>query len=250
MKLSFWSTLLPVLVCAASTLTAGERRFVFSYETTTSAKGAIEYEQWVTWKASTADNRDFSRFEFRHELEFGVTDKLQVGLYLGDWRLTNGTDDDGAEYRTSGIEAIYQLSDPNQSFLGSALYGEVKLGPEKFALEGKVLLQKNFGPFVAVYNGIIEAEWEGSGYDEKVGVWENTLGLSYQVTPQFLVGAEAVHEVEFEDWSESGDQVVYAGPNFSYRKGNFFATVAPLFQVTGVAGEPDFMTRLIFGFNF
>jgi hypothetical protein len=235
------------LPCLAS---AGERRFAFSYETNTAAPGVVEYEQWVTWKAHQGDNHDFSRFEFRHELEFGITDRLQLGLYLADWRLTTGTSEDGAEYRTSGIEAIYQLTDPQKSLFGSALYGEVLLGPEKFALEGKLLLQKNFGPFVAVYNTIVEAEWEGSGYKEKVGVWENTFGLSYQVTPQFLVGLEATHEIEFEDWSEAGDHVVYVGPNVSYRKGNFYATIAPLFQVSGVSGEPDFTTRLIFGFNF
>ena len=246
------STLLAssILLALASPALSHERRFAFTYETTVAEPGTIEYEQWVTWKAHKGSNRDFQRFEFREELEFGVTDRLQLGLYLADWRLTNGTDDDGAEFRTSGIEAIYQLTDPTKAPFGSALYGEALLGPEKFALEGKLLLQKNLGPLVIAYNAVLEAEWEGSGYDERVGVWENTLGLSYQISPQLLVGIEATHEVEFEDWSEAGDHVFYVGPNMSFRKGNFYATLAPLFQVSGLDDEPDFMTRLIVGFTF
>jgi hypothetical protein len=127
------------------------------------------------------------------------------------------------------------------------------VGDEQVVLEGKILLQKNFGPLIAVYNGVIEAEWEGSGLgslDERTGVWENIVGLSYQVTPGFFIGMEALHEVEFEDWSNAGDHVVYVGPNISVRKGNFFATAAALFQATDVGGEPDSQLRVIAGFSF
>ena len=42
----------------------------------------------------------------------------------------------------------------------------------------------------------------------------------------------------------------YAGPNASFRKGDFFATVACLFQLSSVAGEPDTQVRLLLGINF
>jgi hypothetical protein len=137
--------------------------------------------------------------------------------------------------------------------LGSALYGEVLVGDEELVLEGKVLLQKNFGPFVAVYNLVIEAEWEGEdlgNLDESVGVWENTFGISYQVNPSFFIGVEALHEVEFEEWKHAGDHAFYVGPNLSFRKGGFFATFAGLFQATDVEGEPDTQVRMIAGFTF
>jgi hypothetical protein len=111
-------------------------------------------------------------------------------------------------------------------------------------------LQKNFGPLVLVYNFVLEAEWEGESYDEEVGVIENTVGLSYQISPRFLVGAEAVHEVEFEGWEDAGDHVVSVGPNLSFRTGSFFATVTGLFQVSDVDGEPDNQVRLLAGFHF
>ena len=237
-------------VSAPSTATASERRFVYSYEATTAPKGLLEVEQWFTFK----DYEDRQRYEFRTEVEYGVTDRFQLGLYLSDWRYTDNDDGtDKAEWRTAGLEAIYSLTDPNKDFIGSAVYGEVLVGPEKFALEGKLLLQKNFGPLALVYNFVLEAEWEGESLrdlDERVGVIENSLGVSYQVNPSFFIGAEALHEVEFEDWEDAGDNVFYAGPNVSFRQGNFFATAAGLFQLGDVEGEPDTQVRLILGLHF
>lgn len=232
---------------ASSSTKAAERRFTYSYETTTMPKGTWEFEQWATWK--NYSNRD--RFEFRHELEYGLRDDLQLGLYLSDWRLTNPDEGETeVEWRTAGAELIYSMTDPTKDIIGSALYGEVLIGPEKFALEGKLLLQKNFGPLALVYNFVLEAEWEGEDYEETVGVIENTAGVSYQISPNFLIGAEAVHEVELAEWEDAGDNVVSVGPNISFRKGSFFTTVTGLFQVTGVDGEPEQQVRVLAGFHF
>ena len=65
---------------AVTTASAAERRFTYSYETTTSPKGEWEYEQWMTWKHY--DNKD--RFDFRHEFEYGITDTfVGVPIKLG-----------------------------------------------------------------------------------------------------------------------------------------------------------------------
>jgi hypothetical protein len=228
-----------------ATARATDRRFTSSYETTTAAPGSFEYEQWFTWKHGD----DFDKYQFRHELEFGLTDRLQLGFYLFDWEHETEEGESDTKWEGTGIELIYQLTDPNKSFLGSALYLEAVASDEEAAVEGKLLLQKNFGPLIAVYNLVVEAEWE-DGYDEEVGVWENTVGLSYEVTPSFFVGVEATHEIEFEDWSEAGQHVVYAGPNVSFRKGNFFATLTGLFQATDVEGEADTQLRVIAGITF
>ncbi len=229
---------------------AADRRFTYTYETTTSPVGTWEYEQWMTWKHY--DNKD--RFDFRHELEYGITDRLQLGIYLADWRYENV---DGGEsetdYKSSGVDLIYQLTDPNKSAFGSALYGEVLVGDEKVQLEGKLLLQKNIGPLVLVYNAVLEAVWEGESLgslDESKAEWKNTFGASYQINPNFFIGVEAVHEIEFAEWSDAGDHIFYAGPNISFRKGNFFTTIAGLFQVTDVDGEAESQLRVIAGINF
>ena len=229
---------------------AGERRFAFSYEADTAPAGTREFEQWITWKSDKATNHDFEEFTFREEFEFGITDRLQLGVYLADWRILRGTDNDGTTFRDTGFDLIYNLTDPTTDWLGSALYGEMLVGPDKFVLEGKLLLQKNIGKWMLVANTVIEAEWEGDDREEQIGVWQNTFGVSYQIRPALTIGAEARHEVEFADWEEAGEHVWYAGPNFSYRRKNCFIVVAPLFQVSDIASEPDFMTRTIFGFHF
>jgi hypothetical protein len=63
---------------------AGARRFTYVYEVTTSPPGDIEMENWVTWKTRTPNDRSFREVDFRHELEFGLTNKLQAAIYLAD----------------------------------------------------------------------------------------------------------------------------------------------------------------------
>jgi hypothetical protein len=242
------AALLGTAACAS--LSAAERRFAYSYEATGMPRGLWEYEQWVTWKAYG----DKDLVDFKHELEYGVTDTLTLSLYLVNWRYEDGDDvASETDYKSSALSLRGTLTDPNESFLGSAWYGEVTVGDEEFALEGKLLLQKNLGPLTAVYNLIVEAEWEGEDLqqlNEKVGVWENTFGLSYQISPHFLVGAEALHELEFADWSQAGKHVVYAGPNLSFRAGTCFATLAALSQISDIQDEADSQLRLIAGFTF
>jgi hypothetical protein len=235
-----------VSVLASSAL-AGDRKFTYSNDVTTNPKGVWEFEQWVTWKSYGSDKNSF---DFRHELEGGLTDKLQIGIYLADWTLTRQSGKTDAEWKSSGVEFIYNLSNPTTDILGSAIYGEVKLGQEIFKLEAKLLLQKNLGPWTFISNTIVEAEWEGSGYDEEIGVFEQTLGVSYDLSPSFSIGAEAKYEIEYEGWSGSADGALYVGPVASYRKKDFFVATTVLFQATDIDSEPDVQTRMIVGFHF
>ncbi|MEI6340039.1 MAG: hypothetical protein WCQ57_15895 [Verrucomicrobiota bacterium] len=250
-------TLVLLAVGALPRLEAGERRFTYVYEATTSPKGEIEIEQWVTWKTQREGGSRGNTFDFRTEIEYGITDRLQLGVYLADWRVVDSVagGDDGAHasFQDSAIELIYNLTNPVTDLVGSAIYGEMKIGPEKFELEGKFILQKNFGPFVVSYNATLEAEWEGErfGYfNERKGTFEQTLGASYQFSPNFMLGGEFLHEFEISDWKNAGDSVVYAGPNASFRYDRFWVTATALIQATGISEEPDFQLRTIFGFHF
>lgn len=243
-----------MVVCAVAgaSARADERAFTLSYEATTMTRGHVEYEQWVTWKASTAVDSDFNRLDFRHEIEYGVTDNWQIALYLSDWRYEKGDSvaDEGAEWRDVAFETIYQLTDPTADPLGIALYGEFKGGDELLALEAKLILQKNIGQWIAVWNGTLEAEWEGEQFHEDKGEFEQTFGLSYQINPRWRIGAELMHEIEYDDWSDWGDHAVYLGPNLSFRTRIWWVTLTPTFQLTDVDQDADFQTRLIFGINF
>jgi hypothetical protein len=231
---------------------ADERRFSYVYEATTLPPGQLEYEQWVTWKRGKEENRGFDRYDIRHELELGLTEKLQLAWYVSDWRVEEDAQNDKrkGDWRDTAFEVIYNLTDPTTDPIGLAVYGEVKIGDELFELEGKLIAQKNFGPIVLAYNATLEAEWEGHRFDEDNGKFEQSAGVSYQFSPRLTAGAELVHEIGIPDWAgASGKGVLYLGPNVSYRAERWWVTVTPLFQVSDVEDEPDFQVRMLVGVN-
>jgi hypothetical protein len=245
------TSILSILLATTIASLAGERHFTNVYETTTAAKGGIELENWVTWETRRGNGDNTNLWKFRHELEFGITDRFQVGLYLANWNLTSNTNQKTrTAYESASAEFIYRLSDPTTDPLGTALYLEIEGGKELFALEGKLLLQKNIGRWVIAWNGVMESEWEGHGLVERVFILEQTFGVSYQITPKFSAGAELVHEVEFDDTTKAGPNILFAGPNVSWRFGRGYITAATLFQCTNVVDEPEIQTRVIFGINF
>lgn len=257
MQISIFRWLRAVLFCAfalfmTQRVEGGARRFTYVYEATTSAPQTIESETWVTWATSPEEERRFNAVDFRQEFEFGVTEHLQLALYVADWGYTEDplANEHGFKFQDSALELIYNLTNPTTDLLGSALYGEVRGGPEVLELESKVILQKNIDRFVFAYNATLEAVWKGENLEEREGEFSQALGVSYEISPSLLVGAELLHEIDIPDWSEAEDSVVYAGPNVSYRRGNWWATVTPLIQVTDIAAEVDVQTRLIFGFSF
>ena len=166
------------------------RRFTYVYEATTEEPGEVESETWTTWKTSPANERRFNAADFRHEIEFGVTEHLQVAIYLADWgyREDPNLKEHGFRYQDSALELIYNLTNPRTDLLGLALYGEVRGGPEQLELESKIILQKNFRRFVAAYNGTLEVKWEGERLEEKGGELSQSLGLSYEISPGWSLG--------------------------------------------------------------
>ena len=115
-----------------------DRRFAYSYEAKTYTPGSTEMVTWTTWKTSD----DFDRLDFRHELEFGITECLQLGVYFADWRWQDG---EGSSFDDIALEAIDTLTNPNAHWLGSPVDGEIEGWNEFLELESKRLLQKNQG---------------------------------------------------------------------------------------------------------
>lgn len=231
---------------------AGARRFTYVYETTTAAPGTFELENSITWETHRDDDRRFDRLAFRHEVEFGITDRLQAAVYVADWSYRDGrsVENPGSVYEGSAVELIYNITNPQTSALGSAVYGELKIGEDLVKLESKILLEKHFGRLVLAYNAGLEGEWEGDDLQERTGEFEQTLGASYELKPQFLLGGELLHEVDIPEWKNAEPSVVYAGPNVSVRFGNWWATATAMAQLTGIASEPNVQLRTIVGCSF
>ena len=228
---------------------AGSRRFTYSYETTTMAKGAMELETWATWKTQQADEPGLERFDIRHEFEYGVTDRLQLAFYFVDWRYDDAPGGNKTEFRDVAVEAIYNLTDPNTTPFGSALYGEIKGSDDFIELEAKLLLQKNLGAWMLVYNIGGEIAWEDDYQNDEAELFQ-TAGVSYSINPCWSVGAELLHEIAVPDVETLGDNGVFVGPNVAWRHNRCSLSLTGLWQVTSLAGEPDFQLRTLFSVDF
>lgn len=252
------ATLLAAALITPRPAGAGQRRFTYSYETLTAPQGSLEFENWVTFKRSPLHDRDLDAWEFRHEIEYGVTSRFQLAVYVADWDFAPRSAGEDAKphrsarYSHSGVELIYNVSNPNTDWIGSALYFEALAGDRLLEVEGKALLQKNFGPLTVVYNAILEAVWEGAHLDEQKGEFSQTLGVSYQLHPAVSVGGELLHEIEIPEWNRSRAEraAVFLGPNVSFHRNHIYATLTALWRATDNHGEPDLQTRLIFGLDF
>src|SRR5258708_11785305 len=150
--------LLPILPMTPAL--AGARHFTYIYEAPTSAPGSFESENWVTSLGTTNPERS-DQVAFRHEIEIGVTDRLQASIYLADWFYENDPAHSGFTYSDSAIELIYNLTNPVIDPIGLSVYQEYKGGDRLFEWESKLIAQNNLGPLILAYNATLEAVWEG-----------------------------------------------------------------------------------------
>jgi hypothetical protein len=223
---------------------AGVRHFTFLYEAPTSPPGNVELENTVTWAHGSDSNDVF----VREELEIGVTERFQLGIYPLDW---SHQSDDAIHYNGGAVELIYNLSNPVIDPVGISLYQEMVAGRRHFESESKLIAQKNFGRWILDYNATLEAKWEHRHLQQQNGELQQALGASYEISPRLSVGLEFVHEFVFPDWRDNKEiRNVFVGPNVSYRQQSWFVTATALAQASDTSGEPDFQLRTIFGISF
>ncbi|MEY2491734.1 MAG: hypothetical protein QOH24_685 [Verrucomicrobiota bacterium] len=240
-----------ILACGVSVVVlcqpcfGGVRHFGYLYEAPTAPPGALEVENYVTGKFGDDGSGEI---DFRHELELGVTNHLQAGIYVANWSYARNPDDHRVHYDTASVELIYNFTNPVADPIGVSVYQEVSGGRRALELETKLIAQKNFGPLILAYNFTVETAWEAAGLSQSAGELQHALGASYEIGPRLSIGLEMVHEIIFPNWRNSQSTTdLFIGPNVSYRSNRWFATLTALAQVTDAAGEPDFQVRLIFG---
>ena len=239
----------------AATSRADERLFTYSYQATTIPAGQVELETWATFSHRTPAEPGARSFQFRHELEIGLTDRIQLDVYLADWSSTRAAHGEPThtQYDDSAVVLKIAYLDPHTDGIGLASYHEVKVGDEFLEFENKLLLQKNWERWTFVYNLTLEAEWEGSHYEERSGEIANTFGAAYECSPAFFVGGELIHELPLPDWHGGEDAIVFAGPDASYRFGganDWWVTATAVKQLTDEDDEPEWQFRMIVGLSF
>ena len=258
---------------AAASARADERFFTYVEDADVIPKGSWEFEQWLTFqKGYPGGDQDYDRYRwnFREEIEYGLTEKLSGALYLNFRQNSDIAQQpnlqSSSEFSFEGVSAElkYQLLNPNTKPIGLALYVEPTYNGNEVEMEEKIILSKNLGDkWVFAANAVFEQEWEREhGVTEEESVLEFGLGAAYRFTPNWSVGLEGRYHAVYEGsgFNKYLGAGWYVGPNVHYGTSKWWATLTILPQVAGnpSTGSPGlnttenstFETRLIFGINF
>lgn len=247
---------------------ADERHFVYSYEADVLPKDALEFEQWITARAGR-EGGDFNQWEFREELEYGLTDQLTTALYLNFkdvyFHPNEAEEEAGVEeeenFEFAGIssEWKYQILNPHTEAFGLVAYFEGTIDSDEAELEEKIIVSSNIGDsMIFALNVAIEQEWEYEGSEtEEEGKIDSSMGLAYKINPNWSTGVELRNLREYDGFGYDDELLTawYVGPNVHYGAAAFWATLAVMPQI-GLEGSRNLddaervNVRLIVGKNF
>lgn len=162
---------------------AHKRETVIAYPAWPAVKGEWEFEHWYNAGGIAGDP------EQAFELEYGVTNRFQTGLYLI-------TDANKLNYKAWKWENIWKLSNPGSFFVEPALYLEYRDNSnDADEIEGKLLLQKHIGKLNLLANLVWEKEISGS--DTDVHFNKYIVAATYPViSPDVTLGVEFTRYVK------------------------------------------------------
>jgi hypothetical protein len=245
------------ITATAATSLANPRALPFTYTTDTLPAGKVEIEQYVDLVALKAQDRTtgapqtYLPSAFQTEIEIGLTDRLELGLYLtfvpdvGEQLMSKalfpGTGN-GLKQRLR-----YILADPGAWPIDVGVYGEVVENEREIELEAKVLLQKRAGRLRIAAN--ISGEYELYFSHQRELVLNPSLGATYEITPAFHAGIDSWLRGEYPQNPKPASRTfglgpaAYVGPAVMFNFGRLWWAAAAYVRVTDPShdlqpGEP------------
>ena len=254
MKSLLW---LETMTLAATLLSgaalADNRIFTYTYEPETEPRGDWEYEQSVTLRAGRNEavgQKNYQRWQFREEIEHGVTDNYTVGLYLNhDYTYfsdpATGATTSHHEWTGVSLENRYLVLNPADHAVGLTLYLEPTYDGSNFELEQKLILGQRHGDWKWALNLTHATEWVDNFRDNE-GEVEVSFGLARQLNRRWSLGIEIRDHNELPRYKEWENTALYIGPVVSYRRANWWAALSVMPQVYGAnfTDNPDNNPRL------
>jgi hypothetical protein len=199
---------------------ATPRPLPFTYTADTLATDETEIENYVdltpvkATSALTGSPVWYTATQFQTEFEHGITDSLELGLYVafqpdpGSAYLNAATLTEGTGFKE---RLRYRLADMGAWPVDVALYGELVEYETEFEIEAKVILERRFGKLRIAANAWAEYEIYYASPQRDVEL-NPTIGATYQITPSFHAGLEYWMRVEFPNPSVS-PRPFSLGPN-------------------------------------
>lgn len=188
----------------ATSAFATPRTLPFSYPNETLQQGALEVELYTDVNplrvaadptGLTPGNIWAPAYGLQTEFEYGITDRVELGLYqVFEASPVAGGDNallfDGLKWRVRT-----RLAEPGELPVDIGLYLELETMHDEVALEGKLNLQRRFASVRLLANLWAEEAWarpldtKAHGREAEL-IINPTAGASFEVTPTFQPGLE------------------------------------------------------------
>ena len=221
-----------VVLASAGIGRANERYYVWTYEYSTLAAGSAELEFYQT--ATTRDRSVSGASDWKQqlELEYGITDHLDAGLYEVFEQPSSG----GFTYAGYKVKLRYRIAEKDILPLDTLLYAEHEesTGGDS-VFEGKVILAKEIGRFNVAYNQIYERV-----YATGKGEHGYAAGASAELTPAVRVGIESKGSYSEGEYA--------AGPTIAWSGGRLWANLGAVFALNHKTNDRE--VRFLVGVPF
>jgi hypothetical protein len=221
----------------SKTAAATPKPLPFTYGADTNPKGTGEVEQYVDFVPLKAFDVNASpvpypAMQFQTEFEYGLSNRLELGLYVTIVPTASGfLQDPPPPTLTEGTgikqRLRWRLADPGDWPVDVALYGEVAETFTEMELEWKLILDRRFGRLRLLANAWFEYEVYYTG--RRDWVFNPTAGFTVDATPNVSPGFEYWMRAEVR--SDGTDPPNfnagphhYVGPTLRVSFGNFFVT--------------------------
>ncbi len=208
---TWWMVVFLVVVAAgAPRADAHAKDYLVNEYYYTAKKGEFEISFWNDFNIPHTNNDDANNSKHQIELEYGVSDHLQLAYYeVYAWDREKDWERD--EFK---IEAKARLAEVGQWPVDIALYTEYanpngSRDVNSDELENKLILSRDFGPWNVVANFIFEKKLnEGEPWE-----YEYTAGISYAVSARTRLGLEVKQGLgNSEDFAFDSSQPLYIAP--------------------------------------
>jgi hypothetical protein len=234
-------------LCFAVVAHATPRPLPLSYPYATLHQGETEIEQSADLVPVRVEREEDGgtravtslRSELVTEFEYGVTDRLELGLYM-EFRQSASAATPALRFQGLKQRLRYRFAEEGEWPVDVGVYGEVAEFHNEFEFEEKLLLSKRLGRLGFVVNLWVEQEYYFQ-LEEWRHIYNPTAAVTYELTPSAIVGVEywargrfdEVTPVAAEDdggYSPGGTRH-YVGPTLMLQGGGNFVAFAPYFRL-------------------
>ncbi len=243
-----WSVMVGLLgVVVMPRVEAHVRDYLLNQPYYTTKRGEFEVESYNDMHFTEANNDESYNSEHQIEVEYGVTDHLQLAYYeVYAWDRTDDWHRDALK-----IEAKWRFAEVGQWPVDVALYTEYKnpnghRQDHSDVLENKIIVSKDLGPWNLIGNFVFEKPLNNGEPWE----YEYTAGVSYGLTPRTRLGLEVQQGLgDSQHFQLNDGEPLYLAPGiYTSLTPHTRILVSPMFGLTKVSD--DFQLRSIIEVEF